>query len=342
MLQAAGLDDGNLLAGVVALEPNVLVPGQGRALFDYATEASLWLPCALADARFDGTPMARTPHGELPPAWAQRCQRLREHGLVSAAHVAGQAAEAYAYLRAGGWTDRVMATAASSTALDLWRTIAAGYASAYLRRGPDDMPCGFRYGGSGADGLPRAIDPAVRARWWADASGIPPGQGVGLVGGTHHSADPTLPGALCLRALWEGPDANAQALRDGVAATTVKRPRASLPLWVVHGADDGLLPAAFTSAPYVAWLRAEGGQPLYWEVPGAQHFDAFLAIPGFGDRYVPLLPYGYAALDRLWAHLYEGAPWPAQAPTPAPRPRGKGALTREALDLPARWMPGAG
>ena len=117
----------------------------------------------------------------------------------------------------------------------------------------------------------------------------------------------------------------------------MKPPRPSLPLWVVHGASDGLLPTSFTSEPYVTWLRSKGGHPLYWKVPYAQHFDAFLAIPGFGDQHVPLLPYGYAALDRLWSHIYEGAPWPALVPTPSPRPRGSSALAREALDLPPAW-----
>jgi hydroxybutyrate-dimer hydrolase len=339
VLQAAGLDDAHLLAGVVALEPNVHVPGQGRALFDYASDASIWLPCALADARFDQTPMARTPQGEVPLAWAQRCHQLHQRKLVSGTVVAEQAAQAYEHLRASGWTDAAMTTAASSTVLDLWRAITAAYASAYMRRGPDEMPCGFHYGGSGVHG---AIDPAMKASWWADASGIPPGNGVGLFGGTDHSVDPSLPGALCLRAMWEDTDASTQALRDGVAATTVKLPRPSLPVWVVHGASDGLLPTAFTSEPYVAWVKAGGGHPLYWKVPYGQHFDAFLAMPGFGDQHVPLLPYGYAALDRLWAHLYEGAPWPALVPTPAPKPRGPGALSRESLDLPATWTPGPG
>jgi hydroxybutyrate-dimer hydrolase len=204
------------------------------------------------------------------------------------------------------------------------------------------MPCGFHYATMASDGSPGPAVPAARAAWWADASGIPPGNGVGLYGGTDHSPDPTLPGALCLRSLWEDTDASTQALRDGIAATTVKLPRASLPVWVVHGASDGLLPTAFTSDAYVAWLRAKGGHPLYWKVPYAQHFDAFLALPGFGDKHVPLLPFGYAALDRLWSHLYEGAPWPALVPTPAPQPRGAGALTPAALALPARWTPGPG
>lgn len=337
VLQAAGLDDAHLLAGVVALEPNVRVPEQGRALFDYATEASLWLPCALADSRFDGVPMARTPDGGVPPAWAQRCRTLQEHGMLSGTRVAAQASQAYQHLRANGWTDEAMATAASTTALDLWRAITAGYASAYMRKGPNSMPCGFRYDGANAHGTPVSIDMAVRASWWADASGIPPGNGIGLIGGTDGSSDPTRPGAWCLRSLWEDTDASTQPLRDGVAATTVKLPRASLPLWVVHGASDGLLPTAFTSEPYVAWLRSNGGHPLYWKVPYAQHFDAFLGIPAFGDRHVPLLPYGYAALDRLWSHIYEGAPWPARVPTPSPRPRGPSALARDGLDLPPAW-----
>lgn len=340
VLQAAGLDDAHLLAGVVALEPNVRAPDQGRALFDYATEASIWLPCALTDNHFQDVPLARTPKGELPPAWAQRCQQLHLHGMVSGSAIATQAAQALEHLRASGWTDEAMATAASTTAFDLWRAISAAYASAYMRRGADDMPCGFHYDATGAGGAPGVATAPLRAGWWADASGIPPGNGVGLYGGTDHSADPTLPGALCLRSLWEDTDASTQALRDGVAATAVKPPRASLPLWVVHGASDGLLATAFTSEPYVAWLRANGAHPLYWKVPYAQHFDAFLALPGFGDRHVPLLPYGYAALDRLWAHLYQGAPWPAVAPAPTPRPRGPAALTQAMLGLPSAWTVG--
>ncbi|WP_345775922.1 3-hydroxybutyrate oligomer hydrolase family protein [Fulvimonas soli] len=331
VLQAAGWDDDNLLAGVVALEPNVRVPGQGRALYDYATEAALFLPCALSDARFDATPFARAPGTQF---WPLRCAGLHARGLLGGDTPAQQAAQAYERLRAHGWTDAAMQVAATTTAFDLWRAIAAGYASAYLRRGAADMPCGFRYAAMGPGGVPGVADPLTRAAWWADGSGIPPGNGIGLYGGTDLSPDPTLPGALCLRALWEGDGAEARALRAAVEATAARLPRKDLPLWVLHGADDGLLPTAFTSEPYVAWLRRQGRAPLYWKVPHAQHFDAFLPLPGFGERHVPLLPYGYAALDRLWAHLYEGRPWPRELPTPDARPRGAGALERAALGLP--------
>lgn len=333
VLQAAGIDDQHMLAGVVALEPNVHTPGRGRALYDYVTEAAVWLPCALIDARFASVPFARDAHGAPHTAWVKRCASLHEQGLLKATTLEAQAAEAYEHLSRSGWTDQVMATAASTTAFDLWRVIGAAYASAYLRRGADDMPCGFRYEAMSADGKPGVSDEATRASWWADASGIPPGNGVGLFGGTNDSADPQLAGSECLRRLWIGYDADARALRASVQALAARLPREDLPLWVLHGADDGLLPTAFTSEPYIDWLRTEGRRPLYWKVPHAQHFDAFLMLPGFGDRHLPLLPYGYAALDRLWAHLYRGQPWPADFPAPAGKPRGAGALQPGMLGL---------
>ncbi|OOG41925.1 hydrogenase [Rhodanobacter sp. C05] len=334
VLQAAGLDKDHFFAGVVALEPNVHVQGHGRAMYDYATEAAIWLPCALSAEHFASVPLARGPRGVPLPAWPVRCASLRAQGKLSGNTVTEQAEQARQYLHARGWTDEAMSTAASTTAFDLWRVIAAGYASSYLRRGATDMPCGFHYAPVDAKGLPGTADPAARAAWWADASGIPPGNGIGLLGGTSVSTDPTLIGSECLRALWTGDDHESQALRASVAATAVRLPRNDLPLWVVHGASDGLLPTVFSSEPYVAWLRDEGRQPIYWKVPHAQHFDAFLALPGFGDGHVPLLPYGYAALDRLWAHLYQGTAWPAEVPTPAAQPRGAGVLVSGMLDLP--------
>jgi hydroxybutyrate-dimer hydrolase len=334
VLQAAGLDQEHFFAGVVALEPNVHVQDHGRAMYDYATEAAIWLPCALNSGRYASAPFARGAMGQPSPAWSARCASLHDQGQLSGATPEAQAEQARQYLHERGWSDEAMATAASTTAFDLWRVIAAGYASAYLRRGATAMPCGFHYATVDARWQLAPVAPAVRAAWWANGSGIPPGDGIGLLGGVDASADPTLVGSTCLRALWTGDGGDAQALHASVAATAAGLPRRDLPLWVVHGASDGLLPTAFSSEPYVAWLREQGRHPVYWRVPHAQHFDAFLALPGFGERYVPVLPYGYVALDRLWAHLYEGAAWPVDVSTPAATPRGAGPLERGHLDLP--------
>ena len=334
VLQAAGLDDEHLLAGVVALEPNIYVQGQGRALYDYATQASILLPCALSGERFAKVPLARTPEGKVPAAWTARCASLHAQGKLVGGDAQAQAESAYHQLREAGWIDNAMAVSASVTAFDLWRAITAGYASSYARTDASNMPCGFHYAALGADGKPAAATDAVRAAWWADGSGIPPGNGIGLLGGTDASGDPALAGEQCLRALWEGHDEQARAVQASVAATAATLPRADLPLFVLHGADDGLLPTVFSSEPYIAWLREQGRHPLYWKVPHAQHFDAFLPLPGFGQSHLPLMPYGYWALDRLWAHLYEAAPWPTDLPTPQGRARGAGALDAAMLDLP--------
>ena len=331
VLQAAGADHEGLLDGVVALEPNVHVSGRGRALYDYASEAALWMPVALTAPRFASVPFAHA--GAVPPpAWLARGAGLHARGLLPSGDRVAQANQALDYLQASGWRDEVLATAASSVAFDLWRAIAVTYASAYLRAEVGAMPCGFSFRTLDVNGLAAQ---AVRAAWWSDGTGIPPDVGIGLFGGLDVSPDPTLPGVLALRELWDGDGVMTPVLHAAVAALSAGLPRADLPVWIVHGAEDGLIPAAFTSDPYVEWLREHGRTPRYWCVPHAQHFDAFLQLPGFGDRYVPLLPYGYAALDRMYAHVVAGVPLP-KLPTPQPRPRGATALGTASLDLPTR------
>jgi hydroxybutyrate-dimer hydrolase len=140
----------------------------------------------------------------------------------------------------------------------------------------------------------------------------------------------------CLRGLWTGDGEAARRVRAGIAETRAGPPRAGLPVTIVHGVNDGLVPVAFSSAPYVAMAHAAGRDVGFWRVANAQHFDAFLQLPPMGARYVPLLPYVYAALDRTWAHLYNGAPLPGDADI-ATVPRGaEPALTSKNLPMPTR------
>lgn len=328
-LQAAGLDQAQLLDGVVALEPNVHVAGHGRALYDYVSEAALLMPCALLAPQFDGVPFARV-EGKPSPAALARCAHLHATGMIGGTTPIAHAQAALELLHARGWRDETIATAATTTAFDLWRAVAATYASAYLRAPAGAMPCGFGFAAQSASATPAPADAITRAAWWSDASGIPPGAGVFLFGGLGSDADTSAPGIECLRALWSGNNADARSLQTAVAATAAQVPHADLPIFVVQGESDGLLPLEFSSAPYVEALRAARREPVYWRVPHAQHFDAFLSLPGFGDRHVPLLPYGYAALDALWAHLHADASLPASRRW-ATHARGSVALDRSML-----------
>ena len=307
VLQAAGIDDAGWLDAVVAIAPNVNVPGHGRALFDYATEAALLLPCALMDARFDTVPFARTPGGSAPARLA-RGANLRGVGMLQSTGAETQAAEALERLRTGGWSEAALTSAASVTAFDLWRAFAATYASAYARSGVGHMPGGIGFTAHDEEHRPVVASAAERAAWWSDAAGIPPGAGVfldetqGAAIQHRDPADPSLRSLLAFRELWTNATVDGERVRESVAATQVRLPRKELPIWVVHGLADGLIPAAFSSEAYVAWLRANAREPNCALIPQAQHFDAFLALPGFGD-YVPLLPHGHVALDRAWQHL---------------------------------------
>ncbi|HSI05543.1 MAG: 3-hydroxybutyrate oligomer hydrolase family protein [Myxococcota bacterium] len=274
------------LDGVVVGEPNVNAPG-GRPLFDYATEAALFMPCALLKN-------------------VARCASLAGAGMVTGTTLSARADNAREILRTSGFTDEALATGTDVTAADLWRAIAVSYASAYSAAGPADHPCGYRLALLAEDGAERQATESERAAWYADASGIPPGSGVAIVDTKASGDDPTFAGLECLRKLVVTP-----TVGDAIAATRAELARPGLPVLIVHGTHDGLIPEAFSSAPYVAVSRMEGRVVRAWRVEGGQHFDAFLARPGYRERYVALLPHVHAALDALWTHLDGTTPMPA-------------------------------
>ena len=329
VLRAAELD-GEWLDAVVAGEPSVLVEGGGaRALYDYATEAALLMPCALLAMEHLPQPPLQA---QARPNWIARCDALRDAGLLEGADTAALAQDAHARMRAAGWTDDALRAGALSVGFDLWRAVAVTYASAYGRYGVGEHPCGYRWSMQQSDGTPRAATAPERATWWSDASGIPPGAGVGIVDEVAR-IDPASLRLRCLRDLWRGASVDADRVRRGVAETRAGLPRAGLPVTIIHGVDDGLIPMAFTSTPYVARARAAGRDVRFWQVRNAQHFDAFLGLPDYGARYLPLLPYVYSALDRTLAALEGKGAQPADAVV-ATVPRAGKPLTAEHLAMP--------
>lgn len=337
VLRAAELDgkgtEKNWLDAVVAGEPNVLAEAAGaRALYDYTTEAALLMPCALLHLPAASLPQPPL-RAQAEPLWTARCAALKTAGLVEGNTTQAQAQSAYEQLRASGWTDAALTAGALSVGFDLWRAVAVTYASAYGRYGIGEHPCGYAFAAQKADFSARAATDAERGAWWSDGSGIPPSAGVGIVDTKLAPPDFTLPGLQCLRELQTGDSEAARRVQRGIAETRAGLPRAGLPVVVIHGTDDGLIPPAFTSTPYVALAKAAGRDVRYWQVRNAQHFDGFLALPAYGARYVPLLPYVYAALDRVDALLDGKATLPVDAVIEA-KPRGTGQLEAAQLAIP--------
>ncbi len=320
VLRAAEIDHAGLLNAVVAVMPNITGPGVAP-LYDYATLAALLQPCALGDgertlAKPLGSPL-------LVALGEQRCASLVDAGVLDAA--APEAARGL--LLDAGFDGPALRLGAGNVALDLWRAVAGSYASAYLRRGPDDMPCGYGLRAT-------AAEEAQRAAWWASHSGVGPGGGIELIDtlATEAGGDSALPGLLCLRELWTGESEESVALRTAVEQTRATAQLADIPVLLIHGREDGLIPAALSSRPYVASARAGGAQRLaYWEIDRAQHFDAFLNVPGVADRLVPILPYGWVGIDHLFEVLAEQAELgPDRRFAPVP---GSAALSRERMGL---------
>ncbi len=329
VLRAAELE-GDWLDAVVAGEPSIYSDGPGaRALYDYTTEAALLMPCAQLH-------MSNLPQPPLTAALQAgatlRCATLAAEGVISGATPAAQARSAYELMLRKGWTDEALRAGALSTGFDLWRAIAATYASAYGRYGVGEHPCGFSFAAQNPDFSPRVATAAERAAWISDGSGIPPGAGVGLLDSKVQLPDLTWPGLKCLRGLWDGPGEDARRVQGGIEATRAGLPRKGLPVMVVHGTDDGLIPPAFSSKPYAAAAKAAGREVSYWQVRHVQHFDGFLGLPDYGARYLPLLPYVYAALDRVQARLDNGTALPPDAVI-ATTPRAGKPLTAEMLGL---------
>ncbi|MCF7750133.1 D-(-)-3-hydroxybutyrate oligomer hydrolase [Bacillus subtilis subsp. subtilis] len=331
VLRAAELE-GNGFDAMVAGEPNVSVAG-APPLYDFVTQAALLMPCALL--ALDDLPQPPA-QAQVAQAGAQRCAALKSAGRVHGDDTAAQAQSARQQLADAGLSAGALRAGAFPTGFDLWRAIAATYASAYGRYGAGEHPCAYRFSAAGADGTPGPAAAEVRSTWWSEGSGIPPGSGVVLVDGqAARSAEDPLHGLNCLRALGLGDSAATRRVRAGIADAAANAPRRGLPIVVIHGLDDGLVPISMTSDRYVPLARNAGAQIAYWRVNNAQHFDSLLAFPDYRKRYVPLLPYMFAAMDQVWAHLEDPAHALPQDALVQPTPRAEAPLLREQLSIPA-------
>ncbi|NKI36105.1 hydrogenase [Wenzhouxiangella sp. XN79A] len=287
-----------LFDAAVVAAPNVTPPG-ARPLFDYATEAALFQPCLLADPQaLAGLPLANPML--VGPARA-RCESLAAAGLIDEPTPAA----ARAVLEAGGFDEHALTQVAVNVTLDVWRSVAALYASSYLRSSVDAMPCGYTSGVRGPEGATVAAGAVARNLWWATSSGVVPGGGVEWVQPVDgESSDPHFERLACLRALWTGDGPDARALRRAVEATRATAELPAIPIVVLHGRRDGLIPAAFSARPYIEAARTAGADELeYREIENAQHFDSLVAFPGLAGTYVPLLPLTWAAMDEVAARL---------------------------------------
>jgi hydroxybutyrate-dimer hydrolase len=85
------------------------------------------------------------------------------------------------------------------------------------------------------------------------------------------------------------------------------------PAVIVQGRSDTLVPVNHASRAYYALNKSvEANSRLaYYEITNAQHFDSFLAFPGYDTRLVPTHRYFIQAMDIMWNNLKNGTAIPA-------------------------------
>jgi len=202
---------------------------------------------------------------------------------------------------------------------------------AYGRFSVKDAVCGFSFAGADATLKPAPLAAAALAQVFGPSNGIPVTASVQIIndnsaGGPISTSASTSPstgltdynidGAICLRNLFTGSDANAARVKSGINEVLRTANLHGKPAIIVHGRADSNVPVGFSSRPYFGQNKIVEGAAsrlTYIEVLNAQHFDILIdnaATPGVDALYVPLHYYFIQAMDRMWANLTQNSALP--------------------------------
>jgi hydroxybutyrate-dimer hydrolase len=348
-----------------------LQPTIGKPLLDYFTVANLYQPCAalaLPSTDTAGYAIVNLLYPSVIASLDERCTSLAELGLVSGDSVADQAQSALLKLRAYGWladsdTLQLSHYAFASNA------IAMTYSNALGRVSVLDNLCGYSFANTDAVGDPIAQVSAVQLGTFSTGNGVPPTSGVNIVYNEASNSSPgkvgkrdifaaspstgqldlAFDGAVCHRNLVEGRDIlsgdglsgadaeYAQRIQEGIEEVVLTARLRGKPAIIVHGRSDALVPVNHSSRAYYGTNQLAEGQGhrrlSYIEVINAQHFDTFLGLPGYAERFIPLHVYLIRALNKMYDHLTSGDVLP---PSQVVRtvPRGDGAPPIVAANVP--------
>jgi hydroxybutyrate-dimer hydrolase len=316
VLRAVEADRGRLIDGAVVSEPNIAMGpgapvsirmgdrapflGEPTSLFDSLLLHYRLQPAAVL-APSEVTAMTAVPEAMRAglEAWTAG---LAERGFVGGTTTAERARDARRRLEEAGVLGAALDGGIANVVFGVWPALGATYGSAYARAGPEAAPCGDSYAAVDAGFAARAMTPEELARLAADSSGIPPTGGVQIVDPKGRFASFGSSGHLaCLEALRDG------AARASIAELGLAGRVGDVPVIVLHGRLDALIPVNFSSRAWYARHReASGSSARYYEIDHGHHFDAFNALPGWAGRFVPGQPYLLAAMDLMQAHLVRG------------------------------------
>lgn len=141
----------------------------------------MYAPCAALSSSLVGTPLNQDPIGAPSGARANRCESLRDIGLLTENTLEAQADEALAILRANGYCQEQDILLAAHEWLNLWRSLNPTHAAAYGRFAVWENLCRISFGATDSEGYPASVPQQAAATLFATSSGIPPTAGINLI-----------------------------------------------------------------------------------------------------------------------------------------------------------------
>lgn len=322
VIRAAELDQNQLIDAVVAAEPQLnmdysyqIKQAEGdrdieaRSLLELATYLGVYEPCAALHPSLNEAPF-KANTALIQPWLMQRCLALQTTGFL-ATDVADLPAAALAKLRQAGMTEEALSMAQINTLSHMWASIGHTYVNSYLQVEPADKLCGVVFSGMTQMGQARALTETEIKTMFAKGNGIT-ANGIEVAGlNETGEADKRLMmhpnfGFDAQQCFYH--QARTEAMEKAIQVIQVDADLGQTPTLILHGTADGTVAINHASRAYFT-KNQSGDNPnenlRFYEIENVQHFDAFLAYPGFNTQFVPMHPYLEQALEMMWAHLYD-------------------------------------
>jgi hydroxybutyrate-dimer hydrolase len=352
-LRALEKDRKGCIDGAVVIEPSInpdsagkfvidfggdLFEGHGTSLYDNHTLMSIYAACAALSPSLADTPLNLDPIGAPGGARANRCQSLRDFGLLKSDTQNEQADESLAVLRANGYYEEQDTLLASHEWLNLWRSLNPTYAAAHGRFAVWENLCSISFAATDPDEMPVSVPQETAKILFSTSNGIPPTSSINLINDlatngpinenltispTSGLQDLNLDGARCFRYLATGDPSllndwetrkdrrRLQRVQKGIEETRTTGDLNGIPTIILFGRNDALVFPNYHSRPYYGLnqiVEGDKSRLSLIEVVNAQHFEALISTfwvdPNTGAvQFVPLHYYLFQALDWMYEYL---------------------------------------
>ncbi len=347
VLRAAEKDVDRLLDAVVAAEPQVnlkhnysLIKSneeksiQTMTLLELSIMLSLFEPCAALDDSLSTAPF-KANTVLIQALLAMRCQALADSGLITGEDLPAQAATALTKVQSLQIEASALQLAQINTLAGMWSAINHTYTNSYLQKTATDNLCQTAMSAFTTMGAPRGLSDDEKLSMFALSNGIAPSNGVELASTDANNQIKTrlilapnygLDAQMCFYEL-----SQSSALKAALEKVISAPEKNQLPTIILHGQADGTVAINHSSRAYYHSNQSTSKpnrHMRYYEIEHVQHFDAFLAYPGFQEKFVPMHPYFEQALSMMLAHLRNASELPPSQVI-STKPRGAGVALNE-------------